>query len=509
MNSKTIIASVAGVLLFVALVGTTLTLNTVTPTTPVEAVASEPVKKAEKMVVPAMEAALEPLVCLDCHRLPNTNTNEGVASLQEFCYDCHREKNCETTVDGKTVALQITPETFNKNQERHQFTACTDCHADVARSPHKTVTGAQCMACHPVHGESTANTPHLRVSCQACHFKSEFVELDAADSTVKLSHADADAMPVSLADHALSDMEDEATCEKCHFKKNPVGAPARVLPSKSMLCILCHNAPLAMGHPIFGAAFLIFLLGIVMTLGFWYKGSVQGEEHSLHRKISLSSESIWSVLFSRQFFSLLKIFFLDIVLQRRILKESISRWSLHSLIFSAILLRFLLSVVTAVGFYFNPDSELMLALIDKNNPFTAFANDLLGLCVLIGVLWAVFRRFIVKPDHVVTENQDNVALIFIGGLVLLGFLLEAVRVVNTAIPADIAVYSFVSYPLAKIFSIVGIDWGSVYPYLWYAHAVVAVLFVAYLPFGKMRHVFNTPLTYFIEQVAGVKNEKRV
>jgi nitrate reductase gamma subunit len=488
MNSKTTISIVAGVVLLITLAGLNL---------------------MKKQTAPPNDSGTKPLVCLDCHRSPNVNSNEGVFAANALCYNCHREKTCVRKIDGTDITLQVLPEDFNKNQKRHQFIACVKCHADVARSPHKTVTGATCLECHSVHGEGTAHDPHLRVSCQACHFKSQSVQLDPKDDRVKLARMDLNSKPVSLSDHAPADVSDLKSCEKCHFSGNPVGAPAAVLPSKSALCIVCHNSPLSMGHPIFGAAMLIFLAGVLATLRFWYLGSVQGEENSLHRKISLSSESIWNIIFSRQIFSLSKMFVLDIIFQRRILKESIGRWSMHSLIFSAILLRFLLSLFTALVFYFNPDGDWSLVLIDKNNPFTAFANDLLGLFILLGIIWAVVRRFVTKPDHVVSEYQDNIALAIIGILILLGFFLEGVRILSTGISDQTAIYSFVGYPLSKVFSVFDLNWAAIYPYLWYAHGIVGALFVAYLPFGKMRHIFNTPLTYALEAVSGVKNEKRI
>ncbi|MCP4023313.1 MAG: hypothetical protein GY729_15825 [Desulfobacteraceae bacterium] len=500
MNSKTIRSIITGcaMIMFVTAFIHTLAVA-----------ASNPDVKAEIVTEESAEPAPEPLVCIDCHRAPNINTNEGVIASQAFCYDCHKKTDTKKKVGTTDISLTITADTFNKNQPNHRFIACINCHTDVARSPHKTETGATCMECHKPHSEGAANEPHLRVSCQACHFQSKFVRLDPEDHRVKLAHANYDSVPISLSTHTLADTADEKTCEKCHFKNNPVGAPAAVLPSKSVLCIVCHNSPLAMGHPIFGLAGLIFMAGLFFMVAFWFKGSVKGEEASLHKKISLTSESVWSTIFSKQLFSLIKIFILDIIFQRRILKESVSRWSMHSLIFTAFLLRLGLSLFTAVGYYFNPQGEWIAALIDKNHWFTALSYDLLGLFILLGIIWAVVKRFIVKPDHVVSEYQDNIALLIVGSLVLLGFLLEGARILVTGIPIDTAVYSFAGYIVSSMFSIFPFDWASIYPWMWYAHGVMAAVFIAYLPFGKMRHVFNTPLTYFIEAVDGVKNEKRV
>lgn len=504
MKSKTVVAVAVGVILFVTLAA--ITMKPARDDAATVATAAEPAV-VETPAEP--EPVVEPLICLDCHRSPNIETNEGVITSQTFCLDCHKEKTCVRKADSKETSLQVVPEEFVKQQPRHQFVACVNCHMDVAQSPHRSAAGAQCRDCHPVHGEADAHDPHLRVACQACHFQSKPVELNRETGAVSLARNDSQGNPVSLAGHAMADMNTDESCEKCHFKSNPVGAPASVLPSKSVICILCHNAPLAMGHPIFGAAILVFLLGVVLTLRFWYQGKVGGEEESLHRKISLSSESIWTTIFSRKFGGLVKVFLLDIIFQRRLLKESVQRWSMHSLIFTAILLRLILGLVTSVGFFFSPEGSWMLALIDKNHPFTAFANDLLGLFILLGIVWALAQRYIIKPAHVKTEIQDNIALAVIGLLVVCGFLLEAARITSTGIPADMAAGAFIGTPLAWILSVTGLDWSSVYPYLWYAHGILAALLIAYIPFGKMRHVFNTPLTYFLEEVSGVKNEKRV
>ncbi|WP_022666188.1 respiratory nitrate reductase subunit gamma [Desulfospira joergensenii] len=501
MNYKLILSVIIGGLLMMifAALNHTPAVATNSPESETAAV----IEKAPPEPVP------EPLICNDCHRSPNINTNEGVAASKAFCLDCHREADTHRMAEQQKVGLRVTEKGFNENQPRHQYIACIHCHTDVARSPHKTETGSQCLECHVRHSEGPANEPHLRVDCQACHFKSEFVRLDPKDHRVKLAHADYEGLPVSLSDHAMADVSDEETCKKCHFRKNPVGAPAAVLPSKSVICILCHTSPLAAGSPIFGLAGILFLGGMMIMIGFWYRGSVKGEEDSLHRKISLSSESVWTTIFSKQIFSLVKIFILDIVLQRRILKESVSRWSMHSLIFTAILLRFFLSLFTAVGFYLNPDGNWMTTLMDKNHGFTAFTYDLLGLFILLGIVWAVIRRFVVKPDHVVSEYQDTATLLILGVLTGFGFFLEGARILVTGIPGDMASHSFVGNIVAGICSIFPFDWASVYPVLWWIHGLAAAVLIAYIPFGKMRHIINTPLTYFIEAVDGVKNEKRV
>ncbi len=433
--------------------------------------------------------------CLECHRSRNINTNEGVFSSQVFCYDCHQQPDCRKDLGGHNVSLQV--ESVNFRNSRHQYVACIQCHTDVARSPHKSVSGVQCSGCHAVRGDGPIHSDHVRVRCEACHTASPFVELDRAGGRIKLAHATLEGVPVSLAAHKTTDVSNKEFCDRCHHVQNAVGAPAAVLPSKSFLCIACHYSPLAIGHPMFWAALVISILGFIGLGTFWFKGSVQEETASGHRKLSLGSELVWTRIFSREFFSILKAGFLDIVLQRRILAAGVRRWAIHSLIYYSFLARFLLSVFTLIVQKTSPGSQLALSLIDKNNGFVAAANDLLGLFILAGVLWALIVRFFVKPDYVATKEQDTFALALIGILTLSGFLAEGMRILITGIPADMAVSSFVGYLFSRLFSLADPGWQTVYGYMWYVHAASWAVFVAYLPFGKLRHIVTTPLSLLI------------
>ena len=434
--------------------------------------------------------------CLDCHRSPNVETNAGAFASQAFCLECHHKNECIKTIDKAKVSLKIDPEKIRKG--RHAFVGCIQCHTDVARSPHQSKTGAQCLSCHPFHnGAGEIHAPHLRVQCQACHGVSEFVYFDKHTDLIRPAHINGKKTPIGLTNHDLQDTTRDDFCNRCHKPGNAVGAAHAVLPPKSFICIMCHNVSLSMGGPLFWVALIFLVLGIFLTLHFWFQGSVQGEEKSTHRKIGLVSESLWSTFFSKNLFTLLKTVLLDVVLQRRLLQESVKRWFIHSLIFLPILFRFSLSLFTFFVSRIGPESPLAVVLIDKNSGFTAFVNDLCGILILLGIVLAALQRLIIKPPHVVAETKDNLALLLIGLLILLGFLAEGVRILMTQVPPEVGIYSFIGYPISRLLSFIHIQWTAVYPWLWWAHAVVGAAFVAYLPFGKMRHIFNTPLTLLL------------
>jgi nitrate reductase gamma subunit len=375
------------------------------------------------------------------------------------------------------------------------------CHFDVGRSPHKSIQGVQCLSCHPPHGEGLIHDPHLRVRCEACHHKSKLVRRDPASGLVGLARVDAEGKPLSLADHGRPDLQGDRFCQRCHFAGNPVQAPASALPAKSLLCFLCHPASLSIGGGWFGLALLIMLAGLAYLVWFWLRGGVgKGEgEQSLHAKIAQGAENAWRTLFSREFPSILAVIVLDVILQRRLLMESVRRWLVHSLIFLSILARMALGLFTWLVYQIAPQGSLAMALLDKNQGFVAFANDLLGLFILLGTILALVQRFWVKPDYALREGRDAIALALILLIAAVGFNLEAARIMMGRLPADIAVYSFVGYAAARIWSAVGFDPTAWYVYLWWTHALLAAGFAAYLPFGKMRHMFTAPLSLLINR----------
>jgi nitrate reductase gamma subunit len=146
-----------------------------------------------------------------------------------------------------------------------------------------------------------------------------------------------------------------------------------------------------------------------------------------------------------------------------------------------------------------PASPLALALMDKDHPFVAFTNDLLGLLMLLGIVLATLQRLVVRPAHVRSEWQDGLALLILGLMTVLGFLVEAVRLATSALPADTAWMSFVAYPLSVMLGGDPAAYAGAFGWLWWAHAACAALFVAWIPFGKMRHIFAAPLSLLLNR----------
>jgi nitrate reductase gamma subunit len=307
-----------------------------------------------------------------------------------------------------------------------------------------------------------------------------------------------EGLPLKMTSHRFANFKDKKACEKCHFVENRLGAPIRVLPAKSLICIACHSATISAKDPVSIIALLLFLLGIVLTVSFWFQGTVGDPSFSTGEKISYVSEKMWQIIFSRKILTLLKVFVVDILFLRRILKESLSRWTIHSLIYLPFFLRFFIGLILLILSKVFPMSPAVALLLDKNYSFLAFTFDFLGLCIIIGIVGATMRRFQSRSQKALATGQDFLVLGLIGGILLTGFVVEGMRILLTAIPLPVTLPSFLGYPISLFLGLFPIRWEVVYPYGWYIHAILTGALIAYLPFSKMFHILVSPLVFMIK-----------
>ena len=132
----------------------------------------------------------------------------------------------------------------------------------------------------------------------------------------------------------------------------------------------------------------------------------------------------------------------------------------------------------------------------------SFLMDLFGLAVLIGVLTAIYRRYVQRPDRLGYQGKpdntpdDAIALLFILGIIVTGFIIEALRIRVTAPPWE--VWSFGGWFLAKAFA--GVDPGTakiLHKLFWWTHAFLALGFIAYIPYSRLLHMITTPANHFM------------
>jgi len=194
--------------------------------------------------------------------------------------------------------------------------------------------------------------------------------------------------------------------------------------------------------------------------------------------------------------------FLAGILQFDLFRISRVRW-LNYLLLSFC---FLLLLVAALGSY-----GLALGLDARTftlpGPVGRAADvsfDLLGFLILLGGMMGFLRR--VPPfrnPYLSGTVTDLAGLGLILLLVITGFLLEAFRIASFPERPE-HFYSFVGATLALGLREVSLPWTVYHFYLWNLHALIALAFIAYIPWSGFFHVMTCPIT----QTTSRKKEER-
>jgi len=251
---------------------------------------------------------------------------------------------------------------------------------------------------------------------------------------------------------------------------------------------------------------------------------------------------------------LLQSLVLDLFVQKRIIDKSLFRWFTHALIFFGFIL--LLFTHALRGDYtstLNPDLAL---------------RNIFGIMALTGVCLAIYRRISLRPQRLKTYLSDWTALIFVGVIMLSGFLLEGTKISsysayqgmieeygeydgeeaealeafwvaenglrspNIAKPVDkelveagrelnqdgsciechaAASSAFVSFSVSKIVGPVASSIGDngVITFFWLVHILACLGFLAWIPFSKMFHIISAPISLMINRVMGKESDDPV
>ncbi|WP_256289314.1 4Fe-4S dicluster domain-containing protein [Halobellus inordinatus] len=122
--------------------------------------------------------------------------------------------------------------------------------------------------------------------------------------------------------------------------------------------------------------------------------------------------------------------------------------------------------------------------------------DAMGLLFVVGVGVALYRRYAVRKARLWGKHTSLEDDFFIWALFLLGvggYVAEGVRILGTGFPAFETV-SFVGWFVADVLVIAGVSESmaqAIYPAIWWSHALLALAFVAAIPYGKPFHMLSS------------------
>ncbi|UCG65194.1 MAG: 4Fe-4S dicluster domain-containing protein [Deltaproteobacteria bacterium] len=300
----------------------------------------------------------------------------------------------------------------------------------------------------------------------------------------------------------------------------------------------------------------IFLIGFIYKLSTWFslKSTVASHNISTSNRVSSAFRGIVTTIFSVRILTLVKVFFLDVVFQRKVLREDSFRWLTHILLYGAFMLLLLMHAL---------DKLITSAIFDNYyatiNPFM-FLRDLFGALVIIGICMALYRRFILRAPRLSTNPMDSYAIILLAIIMISGIFLEAAKIgsyslynqmveeyagiekeeqeykaltalwvkefgtvaPNLKAPFDTELleagrevhemscagchsrpqWAFTGYAVAKTVqgAALSMDRAGVHTFLWYIHFLACFIGLAYLPFSKFFHIITSPLSLLANSV---------
>jgi len=438
--------------------------------------------------------------CMTCHRLPAVDDPLAAEKINNLCFQCHADTGADAQKKtAETVAL-IHPDEYQKTS--HAELACTTCHPQAAAYEHAKQQSADCSQCHMPHDEKIAHDAHTAVACEACHLTGVAPLRELKSKRVlwkRLSNLEA---PLRI--HRMVRFEDESECRRCHVAGNSVGAVAKILPSKSILCMPCHAATFSVGDTTTVLSLIVFAAGIGITLLLILSTSAAHGRGTgvAERPVSPEAANVPTGR-STKIITIIKALLLNVFLQKRLFDQSHLRWLIHGLIFFPMVLRFLWGILALTGSIWLPQWPWVCHMLDKNNAATAFVFDLTGVMILAGIILALTRKGFESTGQVAAlPRRDRFALILIGSIVAVGFVLEGMRIAMTG-AANNAAYSFIGFAISLLFSN-ATALTDIYGYVWYVHAILTGVFVAYLPFSRLFHIILSPVVLMMNAAADHK-----
>ena len=170
---------------------------------------------------------------------------------------------------------------------------------------------------------------------------------------------------------------------------------------------------------------------------------------------------------------------------------------MHSLIYFGFL--GLLAVTTVLEIDHQMPEELKFLHGDVYRSYVAF-GDLMGLIFMIGMAWAIVRRYVHRPYRIRIKSKPEHAWILgtLFAIGLTGFGSEMFRIAQEDMP-DYERWSFIGYPLATLVE----GWSQSaldtwHQWWWIAHVASFILFLALLPVTMLRHIFTSPVNMFLK-----------
>jgi Fe-S oxidoreductase/nitrate reductase gamma subunit len=234
-----------------------------------------------------------------------------------------------------------------------------------------------------------------------------------------------------------------------------------------------------------GAAYPMYLFAFMAVAafvwGFWRRLSVYRQGRSLNR---------FDGLFRRIGLMIRAVFTQTEMLRVRV------PGTLHAFFFWSFGVLFVGTILIMVQI--DLTEPLFNIVFLKGGFYKAFSLilDMAGLIAFIMLGGLLIRRFVLKPEGLITIVDDTIIHSLLILIILSGFIVEGLRMAATEIVANttLAMYSPVGYLIGQFFlGMNAHDLSVTHKALWWGHCIFALGFIAIIPFTKLRHIFTASL----------------
>ncbi|MCK4908940.1 MAG: 4Fe-4S dicluster domain-containing protein [Planctomycetes bacterium] len=231
-------------------------------------------------------------------------------------------------------------------------------------------------------------------------------------------------------------------------------------------------------YAIFLGASAIFLFGVYKHYRLWRLGQ------PAHR-FNNYPQRIWK-------------FFVYVILQRGVLRR-FPGGLIHGLIFFGFATLYVGTLLVLV--------EADLGIKFLHGPFYEYFSvimDLAGLAVILGLVLAFIRRYVIRSKDLDNTFDDLVSLALIMVILITGFLMEGFRINMTELNTnpEWMIYSpagtFTAW-LLRGMNLTDSAVKELHTIIWFVHSTLVVGFIAYIPFSKLWHIFSSPLNIFFSK----------
>lgn len=247
------------------------------------------------------------------------------------------------------------------------------------------------------------------------------------------------------------------------------------------------------------AAFSYLIFTIVKRVKIWRKGKAElRTDHLVQRVLAVIKY---------------------VIFQAKILKESYAG-IMHATVFFGFAALF---VVTLIIMAQDDFFELFfnIRFIEGNfYLFWSLAGDVFGMVVLLGMIMAVYRRYVAKPNRLDTKPIDTQAILLIILILITGYTNEALRIAIDGVtegakngvafqPKAFEIWGFFGYWLSYAFSVFSEGTLRVLHQIsWWIHMLGAFVFIGMVGSGKLGHIVLSSLNVFFGNLNNEKPETK-